>query len=134
MDFSNLITMLAELQEKINSLTQALADGDAFARAQYDAGYAAGIAAGGGDVQAQIDAAVAAAVGPLNEQIMALGESIAALQVQIDGIPGQIAVAVKSENDRVVAVLQEEKTKLVEKIMPALDEAAETLLSKIVLP
>lgn len=87
----DLIANLADLQAKLADAEASLA---AAKQASFDEGFAAGVASVpvSGDLkfsQADLDAAVAAAVGPLNDQI-------AAMQAQLDGVPGQIADAVSA--------------------------------------
>lgn len=86
----DLITLLNNLVASIDALKLQLADAQVAAQAQYDKGFADGVASvQPGFTQADIDAAVAAAVQPLND-------SIAALQLQLEGVPAQVASAVNS--------------------------------------
>lgn len=48
--------------------------------------------------QADIDAAVLAAVGPLNDQLTALNQSVTDLQTSLAGVPDQIHAAVVAED------------------------------------
>jgi len=70
--------------------------------------------------QADMDAAVAAAVGPLNDQIAALNQSVMDLQGQVAGVPDQIHAAVVAE-DATVA----------EKIKPLIDQLNEQLAALV---
>lgn len=103
MDFSAIIAALADLQAK-------LADVSAFAKEQYDKGFADGVASVVVDPekkfsQADLDAAVSAAVAPLSEQI-------AAMQAQLDGVPQMVKDAVLAENARIMQIVKDEELDL----------------------
>lgn len=135
MDFSAVIQLLNDLQNKIAELQLAIADADAFAKAQYDKGFADGVASVQvPDVQAQIDAAVALAVEPLNAQIELLNAKVNELQAQVDQIPNLVSEAVKAENDRVLAIVSNAEVVVnesLDKLSGAVREAALDLKSKI---
>lgn len=130
MNFMDIINLLNQLQTEIAELQAALADGEAFAKAQYDAGFAAGVASvTAPDVQAQIDAAVAAAIEPLNN-------AIAALQEQVDKIPAIMQAATLAENARVMAIVSEAEVVVnekMDKLAAAVKEAAVDFKNKLML-
>lgn len=138
MGFENIIVLLNGLQEKIAELQLALADADAFAKAQYDRGFADGVASVGvPDIQEQIDAAVALAVAPLNAQIELLNAKVSELQAQVDAIPNLVTDAVKAENARVVEIVASAEVVVnesLDKLSGAVKEAAQDLKAKILLP
>lgn len=91
----DLIKLLQDLVASIDALKLQLVDAQAAAQANYDKGFADGKASvSGGFSQADLDAAVKAAVDPLNAQI-------AAMQLQLDGVQGQIDSAVSQAKEGV---------------------------------
>ena len=113
MEFSKIVQLLTDLQSKIVELQIALADGETFAKAQYDAGFAAGVASVVlPDVQAQIDAAVA----PLNALIVELSNKVNELQSQVDASAAALVAAVQAERERVLLIVDAETTDLKNKI------------------
>ncbi len=114
----DLVTLLNNLIANINALQLQLADAqvsaDALAKAKFDEGFAAGVASvtGGGFTQADIDAAVATAVAPLITQV-------AALQVQVDGIPAQILAAIEAFKVDALAKMKAEEMNLELILAPA---------------
>lgn len=97
----DLIQLLQGLQQQI---ADAQAAAEKLAKENYDKGFADGVlSVGNGDKiysQVEADALIAAAVTPLSEKV-------AALQVQVDGIPGLISDAVfKAKSDVLAAVLE----------------------------
>lgn len=106
MDFSQIISLLAELQTK-------LADVEAFAKEQYDKGFADGVASvppapSEDPLQGQLDAA--------NAKISEMAAQIASMQAQIDAFPALVADAVAQEKGRLVSIVQAEDADLIAKL------------------
>jgi hypothetical protein len=99
----NIIKLLNDLQASISSLQAQLSDAQAavaqVAKENYDKGFADGVASvGPGDkIYSQVE--MDAALQPLKDQV-------AALQVQLDGVPAQIEAAVAAGKAELKAELK----------------------------
>jgi uncharacterized small protein (DUF1192 family) len=105
MNFLELLTsMVAQIGELQTALQDAQATADKLVKEAYDKGFADGVASVppvGEDTtpfsQADIDAAVAAAVAPMNEQIVALQAEVEGLKAQIEQVKSEAVAAFKAE-------------------------------------